>query len=203
MRRHALILSLAMALPVASPALAQSGANRAELVPMAGMLFFDDLITGPVGSRLTNADGAVFGAQLGIPIAGPLALYGSGAYSRSTLDIGVPLVGGFSIADTDAFLIDGGLQLRVPTPGRIDPVFQVGAGVMHYRIDAPIVSTSSTSAALTLGAGLDMTITPGLGLRVMAKDYIGKFDFREAAFVNVDGRTGHNLGLVAGLRFSL
>jgi hypothetical protein len=37
----------------------------------------------------------------------------------------------------------------------------------------------------------------------MAKDYIGKFDAREATSVNVDTRTTHTWALSAGLRLGL
>ncbi len=37
----------------------------------------------------------------------------------------------------------------------------------------------------------------------MAKDYIGKFDAREAAAVNANTRTTHNWTLSAGVRLGL
>jgi hypothetical protein len=37
----------------------------------------------------------------------------------------------------------------------------------------------------------------------MAKDYIGKFDAREATAVNVDTKTTHNWALSAGVRLGL
>jgi hypothetical protein len=51
-----------------------------------------------------------------------------------------------------------------------------------------------------VGAGADVAIGPRLGLQLMAKDYIGKFDAREATAINVDTRTTHNWALSAGLR---
>lgn len=205
MRRLALTAScvaFAAAAFMHSPALAQAGKPRAELVPMAGMLFLDELVTGPVGSRLGHAGGAMYGVQLAVPLAGPVSIYASGVYSRSELNASFPFIGGFHIADTDAILVDGGLQLRVPTQGRLEPVFQLGAGVMRHSIETPIAETTATNAAVTLGAGFDVRLVPGLGLRVMARDYIGRFDFEEATLIDIQGRTGHSLGLTAGLRFS-
>ena len=37
----------------------------------------------------------------------------------------------------------------------------------------------------------------------MVKDYIGKFDAREATSVNVDTKTTHNVAVSAGLRLGL
>jgi len=40
-------------------------------------------------------------------------------------------------------------------------------------------------------------------LQLMAKDYIGKFDVKEATGINVDAKTTHNWALSAGLRLGL
>jgi hypothetical protein len=40
-----------------------------------------------------------------------------------------------------------------------------------------------------------------MAVRLLAKDYIGKFDFKDAIGVDVSGSTSHNFGLTAGLRF--
>ena len=54
-----------------------------------------------------------------------------------------------------------------------------------------------------MGAGADVAIAPRLGLQLMAKDYIGKFDAREATAINVDTKTTHNWALSAGIRLGL
>jgi opacity protein-like surface antigen len=185
---------------MASPGMAQ---NRSELVPVAGFILFDDLLRGPIGTSLTNSNGTVVGAQIGVPIAGPLSLFAGGGYARSDLTIGLPIIGGVSVGQTDAWMFDGGLQLRARNTGRIAPLVQLGAGGTHYRISNSILETTATNAVVTLGAGVDFELTPNIGLRLMAKDYVGKFDFKEAAFVDIDGRTSHNVGLVAGLRLSM
>jgi hypothetical protein len=91
----------------------------------------------------------------------------------------------------------------VPTAGRVAPLVQLGVGGTHYRISNSILETESTNAAVTVGAGIDLDLSRNFGLRLMAKDYIGKFDFKEAVFADIDGRTGHNIGLMAGLRIGM
>jgi hypothetical protein len=176
---------------------------RAEFVPVAGYVLFDDLLRGPLGSTLSNTNGAMFGAQVAVPIAGPVSLFGSGTFARSDLTVGLPILGGLSVGETDAWMFDGGIQIRSTRPGPFAPLVQVGAGGVHYRIRNALVDTESTNAALTLGAGVDVELTPGLALRLMARDHIGKFDFQEAIFANVEGRTAHHVGLLAGLRIGL
>jgi opacity protein-like surface antigen len=192
-------LALASAF-AASPLHAQ---KSVEVVPFAGYMVFDDMLRGPLGSTLSNSNGAVVGAQFGLPLAGPVSLYGSGGFSRSDLTVGLPIVGGLSVGQTDAWMFDGGLELRAPGSRALSPLVQAGAGAVHYRISNSLIDTESTNAALALGAGVDMAITPAIGLRLMAKDYIGKFDFQEAVHANIEGRTTHNIGLIAGLRISM
>ena len=40
-----------------------------------------------------------------------------------------------------------------------------------------------------------------MALRVLAKDYIGKFNFKDATGLGINGETAHNLAFTAGLRF--
>lgn len=181
----------------------QAPGNRAEIVPLAGYVLFDDMLRGPIGTSLSNSNGGMVGLQLGVPIAGPISLFAGGAYARSDLTVGLPLLGGLSVAATDAWLFDGGLQFRPTGEGTITPIVQLGVGAAHYRIGNSVLDTESTNAAATVGGGVDLNLTPMLGIRVMAKDYIGKFDFREAVFADIEGRSGHNIGLMAGLRIRM
>jgi hypothetical protein len=65
------------------------------------------------------------------------------------------------------------------------------------------VSTHATNFAYNLGAGADVAIAPRIGLQLMAKDYIGKFDVREATAVDVEAKTAHNWTVSAGVRLGL
>jgi hypothetical protein len=46
---------------------------------------------------------------------------------------------------------------------------------------------------------LDVRFTPNLGMHLMAKDYIGKFDFKEATSFELNGKTTNNVALTVGL----
>jgi len=206
MKFWATVLTVTAMSAFAGPLAAQHGSarqNRSELVPVAGFILFDDLLRGPVGTSLTNSNGTVVGAQIGVPIAGPLSLFAGGGYARSDLTIGLPILGGISIGETDAWMFDGGLQLRPSNTGRIAPLVQLGVGGTHYRISNSLLETSATNGVVTVGAGVDLELTPSIGLRLLAKDYVGRFDFKEATFADIRGRTSHNVGLVAGLRLSM
>jgi hypothetical protein len=73
---------------------------------------------------------------------------------------------------------------------------------MHYDISAAnILDTKTTNFAFNAGAGLDYHVSPTIGIQVMAKDYIGKFDFKQATSVDLHGRTAQNWALTAGVRF--
>lgn len=191
-------LATAAVLGVA-PAAAQAD-RSAEFVPFAGYMVFGDLLRGPLGTTLSNSNGTVIGAQIGVPVAGPVYVYASGAMARSDLTVGVPILGGLSVGSTDAWLFDGGLEFRLPR-GSVSPIIQTGAGLVHYRIDNAIVDTRSTNPAIVVGAGVDLALAPAVGLRIMARDHVGRFDFQEAIVADVQGRTAHHLGFVAGLRF--
>jgi hypothetical protein len=74
---------------------------------------------------------------------------------------------------------------------------------MRQEIEVASVASTSTNFAYNVGAGLDVPLGPRFGLQLMAKDYIGKFDAREATALNVNSRTTHNWALSAGVRLGL
>jgi hypothetical protein len=193
--------ALALAVCSATQLHAQS-TGKAELVPFAGYMVFDDLLQGPLGTRLSNSNGTVLGAQLGLPIAGPLAVYASGSFARSDLTVGVPLLGGVAIGRTNAWLADAGLAFEPATSGAVAPRLQAGAGVVRYDISNGPLRTGSTNGVLVVGAGIDVDLGP-VGLRLMARDHVGRFDVQKAAFLNLDAGTSHHVGLIAGIRFGL
>ena len=70
-------------------------------------------------------------------------------------------------------------------------------------LDIGPASTHATNFAYNVGAGADVALAPRFGLQLMVKDYIGKFDAREATGLNVDTKTTHNFAVSAGLRLGL
>jgi hypothetical protein len=200
---------------VPSPAAAQSRSRAAssattgtmfEVTPYAGYMVFGNFLTGPMGTSLSNKPAPVYGAQLGMKLAPNVSLVGNLAASSSDIQVGVPIFGGFSIAHSSMVLYDADLQLDIPVTSAYGtsfaPFLQAGVGAFNYSITESFVSTSATNLAGNVGVGADVAIGSGVGLRLMAKDYIGKFDFQGATTFDFSGQTTHNLALSAGLRFS-
>lgn len=172
--------------------------TRVEISPAAGYLLPGDAARGPYGTAIRAANAPMFGATAAFGLAGPLSLYGGAAYADSDLEVGLPLVGGIAITDTRVLMLDAGIQLR--GYGAAAPLVQLGIGSMHYRVATGVVDVKADNFVVSAGAGFDMALVPGLSLRLMAKDYVGKFDTRDAVFVDAPVRTAHNIALTAGVR---
>lgn len=175
-----------------------------NVTPYGGYMAFGDFVKGPVGTTLSMKNGPLYGLQLGMQITPNIALVGNVAHSSSNLQVGVPFLNDLNVGSSSMWLYDGGLQFDIPT-GRsntpVKPFVQVGAGAIRYEVGAAdLLETNATNFAFNAGAGIEYRMTPGFGLRLSAKDYIGKFDVREATSINVDTRTVHNWALTAGLR---
>jgi hypothetical protein len=74
---------------------------------------------------------------------------------------------------------------------------------MRQELQVASISTKATNVAYNVGAGLDVPLGPRLGLQLMAKDYIGKFDTREAVAFDLNNETTHNWTVSAGVRLGL
>jgi hypothetical protein len=213
MRKHALLAGLvALAASVsASAASAQSGPPVAsgsafDLTPYAGYMIFGNYLKGPLGTSISNAPGAIYGVQLGMKLMPNVSLVGNLGYTSSDIKAGIPFLGGYSIAHSSTLLYDGGIQLDLPISTAsglgLKPFAQAGVGAMRYNISESVLQTNSTNFAANLGVGADVALGQGLGLRLMAKDYIGKFNFQDATSLDIQGQTAHNWALSAGLRFN-
>ncbi len=200
------VVSSAALLVLASmgSAAAQQPEYRAlELTPSAGYMIFGKYLEGPVGTSIANTAGPLYGVQLDLNLSRNIGLYGHAGYASSDLEIGLPFLGGVSVGSTTAYLYDGGLELRAPMSRGampIVPFIQLGAGAIRHEIENDLLDVRATNTAINGGFGIDMQFTPSIGLRLLAKDYVGKFDFEEATAINVEGRTAHNIGLSIGLK---
>lgn len=194
-------------LAVTTPLAAQRSTGPSfGITPYAGYMKFGNLVSGPLGTSLRNAGAAVYGAEATLGLTSGIALVGNVGYSQPNLEIGAPLIGGVSVGRSSMLLYDAALRLRVPvgTGGLpISPFVQGGAGAVRQSFDIGPASTHSTNFAYNVGAGADVGIGRRLGLQVMVKDYIGKFDAQEATALNVDTKTTHNFAVSAGLRLGL
>jgi hypothetical protein len=189
----------------AAPLQAQSGRpGSLSITPYAGYMKFGNLVDGPFGTSVRGAAGPVYGAEATLGITRGLALVGNVAYASSDLEVGVPVIGGLSFGKSSALLYDAALRLGMPlgTSG-IRPFVQAGAGAMRQEIEVAPVATKATNFAYNVGAGVEVPLGPRLGLQLMAKDYIGKFDAREATAIDVRAETTHNWTLSAGVRLGL
>jgi opacity protein-like surface antigen len=206
MLRKLLLAGTIAGLALTSPLAAQRGSGPSfGLTPDAGYMKFGSLISGPFGTSLRNAGSAVYGAEATLGLGNAIALVGNVGYTQPGLEIGAPLVGGVSVGRSSVLLYDAALRLRVPVTGGlpISPFVQGGAGAVRQSFDVGPASTHATNFAYNVGAGADIALAPRFGLQLMVKDYIGKFDAREATSINVDTKTTHNWAVSAGLRLGL
>jgi hypothetical protein len=70
---------------------------------------------------------------------------------------------------------------------------------MRYDVTAGSLNTQSTNFAANVGGGVDLQLSRNLGVRLMAKDYIGRFDMKEATGLNFSQKRTHNWALTAGI----
>lgn len=209
---HATLRSTLALATLATAAHAQSRTSAVptgkafDFTPYVGYMVFGSLMDGPLGTSIGSAPAPVFGAQLGMHLAPNVSIVGNVAAVSSDIKAGIPLLGGLSIAHSNLLLYDGGLQLDIPTMTisgtAMSPFIQAGAGAMRYEISQSFLSTNATNFAANVGLGADVALGRNLGMRLMAKDYIGKFDFKDATFIDFEGKTANSFAFSAGLRMS-
>ena len=176
-----------------------------HVTPYAGYMFFGDYLKGPLGTSITNAPALMYGTQINMALAPNLSLVGNLGYTSSDIQIGVPFFGGISAGHSTMYMYDAGLEydFRSSRSGSIPftPFITGGVGAMHYNIDEDFASTQATNLAGNVGLGADFVVGRGVALRLMAKDYIGQFNFQDATGLGLTGQTANNFALTAGLKF--
>ena len=212
---HALVSAFAIALVLAVPALVTAQSRGASpratntafaVTPYVGYMLFGDYLSGPLGTSITTAPAPVIGAQLGMKLAPNLMLVGNVATASSDIQAGIPILGGISLAQSRVQLFDAGLELALPLTSMsgtaFTPFIQAGAGAMRYDITQSFITTTSTNFAANVGLGADISVGRGVGVRVMAKDYIGKFDLQQATYLDFGTNTTQSFAFSAGVRVS-
>jgi outer membrane protein with beta-barrel domain len=205
---RAFLVAAAVSIASASSAFAQSSPTPTvfQITPYVGYMVFGDYLKGPIGTSLTNAPGLIYGAQAGIAIAPNLSLIGNLGYTNSDLEVGIPILGGVSVGHSSMLIYDAGLEYSFGTPKAgatpITPFVQGGVGAISYNIDESVIHTNATNFAGNVGVGADFAVANGLSLRVLAKDYIGRFNFQDATGLGISGETAHNFAFSAGLRLN-
>jgi hypothetical protein len=202
---RSLLAMLAVA-PSFLSAQAPNSGSVLHVTPYAGVMLFGNYLNGPLGTTLTNKPGMLYGTQVGLSLSPELSLVGNLGYTSSSIDVGLPIVGGVSVGHSSTLIYDADLEYQLGAirngSSTITPFVQGGVGAMRYDIEAAsVLTTQATNFAGNLGLGADVTVGRGVAIRFLARDYIGKFDFKDAVGVGVSGPTAHNFGLTAGLRF--
>ena len=72
---------------------------------------------------------------------------------------------------------------------------------IRYEVASGFLNTNATNVAYNLGGGVDVKLSPNFGVRLLAKDYLGKFDFKEATSFNLNGNMMNNVALTLGVHF--
>ncbi len=194
----ALVVSVPLAL--SAQGLGQGG----SVTPYAGYLVTGQIYNGPIGTDLATANTPVIGAQLAIPLVAGLSLTGNVGYASADVRVGLPVIGGVNVGTNSLWLYDAGLELGgLPRGGRgLAPFVQAGVGGMSNNIRNSFLNVQSTNLVYTAGVGLDVGLARQVGLRVQAKDYIGRFDSEEAIGIGSRGDLVHNWALSAGLKLA-
>jgi opacity protein-like surface antigen len=179
------------------------GRPAARLTPYVGFLSSGSIANGPFGLDVGNAGAPLYGLQLGINLTPNIAVVGNIGYSDTELEVGLPIIGGYSFGDSKVLMYDGGLQLRFPAVTRAGtgmvPFVEGGIGAIRHDMSIGPVTTHSTNVAFTAGGGVDLQLTNALGVRLMAKDHMSRFDYGEAIGISNEGRRAHNWVLGIGL----
>lgn len=200
------VLALSMPARVDAQAVRSPSPTVFEVTPYAGYMLFGDYLSGPLGTSVNSAPSPVVGAQLGMKIAPNLSVIGNLATASGDIRAGIPFVGGVSLAHSRVVLVDAGLQLDFPLTTMMgtgmSPFLQAGAGQMRYDITQSFVTTHADNFAANVGAGADIAVGSGVGIRLMVKDYIGKFNLQQATALNFSTNTTQSFALSAGLRLS-
>jgi opacity protein-like surface antigen len=197
------VVGLAMVASAIPLAAQQAKPKVFDISPYAGYMMFGNLFEGPIGTSVSAGSGPVYGAQATLAMSKNIALYGNVGYSSSDLKVGLPILGGIDIGSSKALMYDGGVELKMPmqTSSTVTPFVQGGIGAMRYEVDASILNAKATNVSYNVGGGVDVRLSPNFGVRLMAKDYIGKFDFKEATSFDLNGKTTNNVALTLGVNF--
>jgi hypothetical protein len=199
--------SFITSLVAAAPVFAQAPESGTVLhvSPYAGYMVFGNYLSGPLGTSVSNAPGMLYGTQVNLSLAPQLSLVGNLGYTASDIKVGIPILGGVSVGHSSMLIYDAGLEYNLGAATEktlpIAPFFQAGVGAIRYNIDESFITTQATNFAGNVGVGADYTLSRGIALRFLAKDYIGKFNFHDATGLGISGNTAHNWALSAGLRF--
>lgn len=199
----------------AVPAFAQNSVVSGKpsvfhITPYAGYMIFGDHFETGNDVEYSNENGAIFGLQAGIDMTRNVSLVGNFGYAKTKYTFeNVPIAGqDIEGAPVGIWLYDANLQFKTPImqgTGIFAPIFQVGVGQMKFTADDDdFDSKGFTNMAFNAGIGFDWQVS-GMGIRLMAKDYMSSFQWDEFDNANdpddiKDATISHNFALTAGLK---
>lgn len=203
---NARLVRFAALVLLVAPAVAEAQRRTPSVMrvtPYVGYMHFGSYADGPLGTSIRNEGSPIYGAQLGIDLTDNLAFVGNVGYSDSNLEVGLPILGGLNVADSKVLLYDAGLQYRLgqlnSLGSGLTPFVEGGAGAMRTEVGVRGVRTQSTSLAFNYGGGVDLDVSKGIGLRASVKDYVGRFDLRDVAGLDLETRRTHNWAFTLGV----
>lgn len=179
--------------------------------PYVGYMFFGEFAKLSPTASQSYDNAALFGVQAGYSFSPNWSVLGNFGYSKTKGELKLEdNPNAATSGDLGITVYDVNLQGRLPfivggTNSTISPFAQVGVGAFKISPDFEDVSKGPTNVAFNFGGGVDFQLTPVLGLRVMAKDYVTSLDWKELDDVdnefraNKKNNVAHNVGLSAGL----
>jgi hypothetical protein len=156
---------------------------------------------GPLDTRLGAVSMPMYGIQASLPLAPGASLVGTIGYASGNLEVGVPILGGIDIGDSNALIMDASAELRASL-GRVAPLVQFGGGAIRREVSVAGISADGTDFHVSAGIGVDIPIASNVGLRLMAKDHYGKADFGGVGEFRARTRDIHALAITGGLQIT-
>lgn len=202
----AVTLVTAMAVTAAGTEAQKSSAitiNRGSfaVVPYGGYLLTQSFLEGPVNTSLNFVSTPLYGLQASLPLAPSASLVGTVGYASGDLEVGLPVLGGISIGDSNALLMDASVELRASV-GQFMPFVQLGGGAIRREVSVMGVTGTTTDFQVSGGVGADIPIAGSFALRLLAKDHYGKADFGTVGELEARTKDIHSLALTGGIRFT-
>ena len=171
------------------------------VVPYGGYLVTQPFIEGPLSTSLSFVASPLYGLQASLPLAPSASLVGGIGYSSGDLEVGVPVLGGISVGNSSALVMDAAVELRM-SARRFSPFVQLGGGAIRREVSVIGVSRSTTDFQVSGAVGADVPIAGNFALRLQAKDYYGKADFGSIGELRAATKDIHSLALTGGIRVS-
>jgi hypothetical protein len=143
---------------------------------------FGDYIDGPIGTRISNANSAVYGVTGGIDLTRNVSLVGNIGYTDSNVRVGLPIIGGVNIADSKV-LYTAGCSCGYP---KVQDSFHCRGRGGSYPLRGAHRS-ATTNATNFAGNSAGRRPSRALGVRAAVRT-TSKFDYR-ARLAQEPGRT--------------